>query len=142
MTVPLPSILSPADAAQFNTTVAPYLVQAPQWFQFLRDQVSVVTSGGRVNVAELQTLYYQSNPAVTALTFALAITPIFILIALVTGNYSQVDRFWSILPTLYNVHYALWARGAGLDTARLESVALLSLAWGVRISLPFPQLSG
>ncbi|KAL1975563.1 hypothetical protein VTN31DRAFT_3955 [Thermomyces dupontii] len=142
MTVPLPSILSPADAAQFNTTVAPYLVQAPQWFQFLRDQVSVVTGGGRVNVAELQTLYYQSNPAVTALTFALAIAPIFVLVALITGNYSQVDRFWSILPTLYNVHYALWARRAGLDTARLDSVALLSLAWGARLTFNYARKGG
>jgi len=65
--------------------------------------------------------------------FSLAISPIFLLVSEVNKNYSQVDRMWSILPSLYNTHYAVWAHMAGLPVRRLDLVLLVSWVWSARL---------
>ncbi|KAG6335676.1 hypothetical protein ID866_3410 [Astraeus odoratus] len=47
--------------------------------------------------------------------FCLGVTTVTYLLTLVTGNVSQVDRVWTLLPTIYVAYYALlplWPRMA------------------------------
>jgi steroid 5-alpha reductase family enzyme len=56
-----------------------------------------------------------------------------------TGNYSQVDRLWSIAPPLY----ALWfAASAGFASSRLDVMAALALLWGARLTWNFARKGG
>jgi hypothetical protein len=125
MALPLPPILSFREAAQFGRTFAPYVLSE----QLLQLPGRLVQAGTDLNA--LQELYTGTNPLVTAIAFALAISPIYVVLTEITGNYSQVDRSWSILPTIYNVHYYLWAHLTGLPTDKLQTIALISVAWSV-----------
>jgi len=49
-------------------------------------------------------------------------------------NYSQVDRCWSILPTVYIAHFDLWAHLAGIPSQRLDAALLYSTIWSVSTS--------
>jgi steroid 5-alpha reductase family enzyme len=61
------------------------------------------------------------------------------LLSLVTRNYSQVDRFWSIAPPLYVIGFA--AAAAGGD-ARLDLMAVLATLWGARLTYNFARKGG
>lgn len=73
---------------------------------------------------ELQLFYTTSDPLVIGLAISLAISPIFLVVSEVKRNYSQVDRAWSILPSLFHGHYVLWA---WLNGIRIGRIALASL---------------
>jgi steroid 5-alpha reductase family enzyme len=125
MALPLPPILSPQGAAEFGRTFAPYVLSE----QLLQLPSRLFEAGTDLNA--LQEVYTGTNPLVTAIAFALAISPIYVVIAEITGNYSQVDCSWSILPSIYNLHYYLWAHLTGLPTDRLQTIALFSVVWSV-----------
>ncbi|OTA23783.1 hypothetical protein BTJ68_13941 [Hortaea werneckii EXF-2000] len=55
-----------------------------------------------------------TNPAISGLAFAIALM-------------LQVDRVWSLLPTVYHAHYALWARLNGMDTQKVDNVLAFSV---------------
>jgi steroid 5-alpha reductase family enzyme len=58
----------------------------------------------------------------------------------VNRNYSQVDRMWSILPNLYVVHLAVWARLAGVPHSRLDLIVVATTVWSVSgLSVQFPH---
>jgi steroid 5-alpha reductase family enzyme len=61
------------------------------------------------------------------------------IVSLFTGNYSQVDRLWSIAPPLYAVHFAAHA---GFSDARLNLMAFLVVAWGGRLTFNFARKGG
>ncbi|HZS39437.1 MAG TPA: DUF1295 domain-containing protein [Polyangia bacterium] len=61
------------------------------------------------------------------------------LLSIATGNYSQVDRFWSIAPPLYVTWFA--AR-AGFADARLDLMMALAIAWGARLTYNFARKGG
>lgn len=119
----LPVVRSLVECAEYNNTVAPYLYQ-------LRPLPQVFLQSA-TNVAGLKQLYIDTNPLITAIAFSLAISPIFLVVSEINKNYSQVDRVWSILPTIYNLHYAVYAHLAGIDTTRLNVVAAISCLWSV-----------
>lgn len=119
----LPIVKTAYECANFERTVLPYFSQ-------LNDlPSSLVASGG--DLESLRQIYLNTNPFVTAVAFTLFTVPIFLLLSEVNKNYSQVDRMWSILPTIYNAHYSVWARLAGLDTERLDTVLIFSVIWSV-----------
>jgi steroid 5-alpha reductase family enzyme len=61
------------------------------------------------------------------------------LVSVVTRNYSQVDRLWSIAPPLY----VLWfASRAGFADPRLDAMAVLTLLWGARLTYNFARKGG
>lgn len=131
MALPLPPVLSPQEAAEFGRTLAPYVLSS----QALELPTRIVEAG-----ADLQTLldlYLATNPMLTALGIALAISPLFVLAAELRGNFSQVDCWWSILPTIYNVHFYAWAHLNELPLDRLRTVALFSVVWSVSITRGF-----
>jgi hypothetical protein len=119
----LPLTETVADCADLSQTVLPYISQLYDLPQQLIQSYS--------DPAELQNIYLSTNPLVTAFAFSLFVSPIFFLVSEINRNYSQVDRFWSILPTIYNAHYVLYARLAGLPTQRLDNLLAVSVVWSV-----------
>ena len=121
----LPVVQTLQQCADYNTTVAPYLHQIatpPEIF-----------SPSSTNYAALEQLYLDTNPLVTSIAISLALAPIFLITSELNKNYSQVDRVWSILPTIYNLHYALYSHLAGVYTTRLDAVAIISTLWSVSV---------
>lgn len=76
---------------------------------------------------ELQFFYTTSDPLVIGLAISLAISPVFLVVSEVKRNYSQVDRAWSILPSLFHGHYVLWAWLNGMWIGRIALVSLCIL---------------
>lgn len=123
MSVPLPPFTSIQDATDFTTTVAPYLHQlSPAHIITLLD--------GSVSPSEW---YFTTNPVITSLVAALSLSVFFFGLQLVTGNSSQVDRAWSLLPPAYIGHYCFYAHYAleGVDTQRLDTLVTFAILWGV-----------
>ena len=60
------------------------------------------------------------------------------LVSTISGNYSQVDKMWSLIPIAY-----VWmvAVHAGFE-ARLVLMALLVTAWGLRLTYNFSRRGG
>ncbi|EXJ82130.1 hypothetical protein A1O1_08199 [Capronia coronata CBS 617.96] len=130
----LPVLRTLTDCANFNSTVAPYLSQlCPLPVVFVEAFTSPVA---------LKQLYLDTNPLITAVAFSLAIAPVFLLISEINKNYSQVDRVWSILPTIYNVHFAAYAHLAGIKTTRLDIVAAISTIWSTRLTYNYFRKGG
>jgi len=48
-----------------------------------------------------------------------------------TGDYSWVDRLWSIVPCIYAVHFA---RASAWDP-RTTLMAVLNVLWGIRLTV-------
>jgi len=61
------------------------------------------------------------------------------LVSLITGNYSQVDRLWSILPPIYAIGFAAATRFSDL---RLDAIAVLVALWGARLTYNFARKGG
>jgi steroid 5-alpha reductase family enzyme len=119
----IPSLNSLIECSNFQKTVVPYIPQ-------------LYTLPGQLfeswnNPAELQSIYLATNPLITAFAFSLFLAPVFLLISEVNKNYSQVDRIWSILPTIYNAHYVIFAHMSGLPTQRLDNLIAFSTVWSV-----------
>ena len=119
----LPVIKSIADCTDFSKTVLPYIGQLYDLPQQVFDNIN--------NVQALKVLYVSTNPLISAFAFSLLIFPIFLLVSEINRNYSQVDRCWSILPTIYNAHFAVYAHATGLSTRRLDMLLLFSTIWSV-----------
>ena len=125
MALPLPSVQSIADCTSFSRTVLPFLPQ----LQTLPARLN--QTGG--NLDSLKEVYLSTNPLVTAIAFCISFAALVFIASELTGNYSQVDRFWSILPAVYNGHFALWARMAGIQNQFLDTIAVNTFIWSVRI---------
>jgi steroid 5-alpha reductase family enzyme len=61
------------------------------------------------------------------------------ILSLLTANYSQVDRIWSLAPPLY---VCLFAADAGFVDTRLNLMAAVTLLWGVRLTYNFARKGG
>ena len=134
LAVALPAVKSLPDCADFFKTVTPFLPQLYDLPQRIFANIN--------DLQALQHVYLSTNPLVTALAFALFVTPIVLIVAEVNRNYSQVDRLWSFLPVIYNCHYALWAHLAGLPTQRLNHVMAVSVLWGARLTFNYWRKGG
>lgn len=130
----LPVVKSALECASYASTLEPYLYQ-------LRPLPGIVTES-LTNAAALKQVYLDTNPAVTSIAFSVAIAPIFLIVSEINKNYSQVDRMWSILPSIYNIHYAVYAHLAGLDTTRIGAVALASSIWSTRLTYNYFRRGG
>nr|POF17323.1 uncharacterized protein CFP56_65190 [Quercus suber] len=130
----LPTVTSLADCADWSKTVSPYL---PQLYALPSQFAATIA-----DPAALRDLYLTTNPAVFALAFSLALFPVFLVVSEINRNYSQVDRVWSILPTVYNIHYAVWARLNGLPTQRVDNVMAFSVVWSMRLTYNYWRKGG
>ena len=120
----LPVVRSLADCTDVSKTILPYLPQLYDLPQQIYQNIN--------NLQALKVLYISTNPLITASALSLFLAPVFLIVSEVNRNYSQVDRCWSILPTIYNAHYTLYAHAAGLSTRRLDTLLLISGIWSVR----------
>lgn len=130
----LPPVMSIADCADYSKTFQPYL---PQLYALPQQTYQAL---GDVNA--LKELYITTNPAISGLAWCIAAFPVFFLIAEFNKNYSQVDRVWSLLPTFFNIHYALWARLNGLPTQRVDNVLAFSVIWSIRLTYNYWRKGG
>jgi steroid 5-alpha reductase family enzyme len=121
----LPVLRSLTECADYSSTVSPYLYQLRPLPQVLFEAIA--------SPAALKQLYLDTNPLITAVSFSVLLAPIFLVVSEINKNYSQVDRVWSILPTIYNIHYAVYAHLTGIRTARLDALAAISIVWSVSI---------
>jgi hypothetical protein len=125
MTLPLPEVESLADCVSFNHAVRPFLSQVAALPERLQPAIAAK------DVKALKDIYLSTNPLATALAFTIFLSVLFIVFSEINRNYSQVDRFWSILPSVFNVHFAVWARLSGLRTLNLDTIAAISVIWSV-----------
>ncbi|KAF2125691.1 DUF1295-domain-containing protein [Dothidotthia symphoricarpi CBS 119687] len=130
----LPLVKTLPESADFSKTVQPYLPQLYDLPYKVFDSLN--------NWEVLQHVYLSTNPLMTALAFAIFLTPIVFVVAEINRNYSQVDRLWSLLPTIYNIHYAAWAHGNGLPTLRLDHIMAVSIIWSARLTFNYWRKGG
>lgn len=130
----LPVVKNALECADYSSTLEPYLYQ-------LRPLPGVVVES-ITNAAALKQLYLDTNPAITSIAFSIAIAPIFLVVSEINKNYSQVDRMWSILPSIHHLHYFLYAYLSGLDTTRIGGVALASTIWSTRLTYNYWRRGG
>ena len=130
----VPVVKTVQDCADWSKTVEPYI---PQLYALPAQIASSITS-----TTSLAQLYASTNPVISAFAFSCALFPVFLLVSEINKNYSQVDRVWSILPTVYNIHYAVWATINGLPTAKVYSVMVFSVIWSVRLTFNYWRRGG
>lgn len=131
----IPFVKTLPECADFAKTVEPYI---PQLYALPQQIYANIHS-----LDSLKTLYLTTNPLITSFFLAIFIVaPIALIAAEVNKNYSQIDRVWSILPVLYNSHYALWAHLSGLPTHKLDSVMAVSVLWGARLTFNYWRKGG
>ena len=126
----LPFVKTFADCADFDKTVVAYL---PQLYDLPQQIFQSATSW-----QQLQALYVSTNPLISGFAISLFLAPIFLIASEVNRNYSQVDRFWSLLPTFYNAHFVLYAHLTGIPARRLDTLLIVSGIWSVRCLLMIP----
>jgi hypothetical protein len=126
----IPVLRSLEDCSDFSKTVEPFIDQ----FYALPDRL--LASIG--SLESLERVYVETNPLVTGFAASILLAGVFLIVSEVNRNYSQVDRMWSILPNLYIIHLAAWARLAGLPHNRIDLVAVFSTLWSVRNPASFP----
>ncbi|GKZ37021.1 hypothetical protein AbraIFM66950_008313 [Aspergillus brasiliensis] len=136
MALPLPDVKSVVDCASFSHTVLPFLSQITA----LPERLQLAAAAKDVNI--LKDIYLSTNPFISALFLSLALSVLFVIASEINRNYSQVDRFWSILPSIYNVHFALWARLSGLQTQSLDTIAAITLIWSARLTFNYWRRGG
>lgn len=129
----LPVVKTLSDCSDFSKTVLPYVGQIYDLPQQILQSYN--------NPTELQNVYLATNPLISAFTFSLFLAPIFLAVSEFNMNYSQVDRCLSILPTLYNAHFVLYAHLSGLPTARLDHLFAISVVWSVSHSNVFESFT-
>jgi hypothetical protein len=128
----VPALLSFPDTIDWSKTVEPYI---PQLYELPAKLLDVLQS--RQGIVDL---YLQTNPLISGLGISILLGAVFLVVAEANRNYSQVDRCWSILPTLYIAHFDLWARLSGISSQRIDAILLFSTLWSVRC-LPRQSLS-
>jgi hypothetical protein len=61
-----------------------------------------------------------------------------LVLSLLTGDFSWVDRLWSVVPAFYALHFAA---ASGWE-ARTATMATLTSLWGLRLSYNFARKDG
>ncbi|KAL6713421.1 hypothetical protein ACLMJK_008886 [Lecanora helva] len=130
----LPVITSIADCTDVSKALLPYTSQLHDLPQQVFTNIN--------NLQALKVIYISTNPLITAFALSLFLAPIFLIVSEANKNYSQVDRCWSILPTVYNAHYVLYAHAAGLPTKRLDTLLVFSVIWSTRLTYNYWRKGG
>ena len=120
----LPTLNSLEECAEYAKVVEPFL---PQLYELPRALQYTITSPD----ASLLQLYKETNPLVSGFSFSILLGAFFLVLSELNRNYSQVDRLWSLLPTIYNAHFAVWSHLNNLPSQRVDIVLLWSVFWSV-----------
>ncbi|KAI5804497.1 hypothetical protein EDC01DRAFT_423527 [Geopyxis carbonaria] len=130
--VALPIIKSLEEATSLETVLYPFL------HQFSYSHVEPLIYG-KVSPTEW---YLSTNPFITAALFCGVISVLCFIAQEITRNSSQVDRLWSILPTVYIAHYTVFAHMKGLETTRLDTMVTFFILWSARLTYNFWRKGG
>lgn len=132
MALPIVKVLQ--DCADYSITLEPY------WDQ-LRP-LSTLVPQYITNFAALKQLYVDTNPFITGLGASIFLMPFFLVAAEINQNWSQIDRVWSILPTLYHLHWALWAHMSDINAERMDLRLVVSTVWSMRLTYNYWRRGG
>ncbi|KAK3296060.1 uncharacterized protein B0H64DRAFT_162527 [Chaetomium fimeti] len=130
----LPTIRTLEDCADFSQVVEPFI---PQLYDLPTKLLDVFA--GRESLLQL---YTETNPLVSGFAISVFLGAVFLVAAEINRNYSQVDRFWSLLPTLYIAHFDVWARLTGLPSQRIDAALLFSAVWSTRLTFNYWRKGG
>ncbi|KAI2612627.1 DUF1295-domain-containing protein [Hypoxylon fragiforme] len=130
----LPWVKTLEDCADYSQVVEPYL---PQLYELPTKIVNAISS--RDSLFEL---YKDTNPLLSGFSFSLFLGAIFLVVSEINRNYSQVDRLWSLLPTIYNAHFAVWSRLNGLPSRRVDLILFWSAIWSARLTFNYVRKGG
>ena len=122
----LPVVHALEDCADFSTAVKPFI---PQLYE-LPTRLADVFAGRE----SLLQVYTQTNPLIFGFALSLALGVVFLVVAAINRNYSQVDRCWSLLPTAYIAHFDACARLNRLPHRRVDAALLFSTVWSVSVA--------
>lgn len=128
-TMALPSLKTLEDCAEYSKVVEPYIQQ-------LYDLPQGVYHAATNSHSPLLELYINTNPLISGFGFSLFLGSVFLVVSEANRNYSQVDRMWSLLPTIYNAHFAIWAHLNKLPSQRVDLILLWSALWSVCSTKP------
>ncbi|KAK4146969.1 uncharacterized protein C8A04DRAFT_9298 [Dichotomopilus funicola] len=132
----LPTVHALESCADFSTAVQPFL---PQLYDLPHQLLDIATGhSGR----SLLQLYAETNPLISGFAASVALGAVFLVLAEINRNYSQVDRAWSVLPTVYIAHFAAWARLTGVPHQRVDAALLFSAIWSARLSFNYWRKGG
>ncbi|ROV89558.1 hypothetical protein VSDG_08543 [Cytospora chrysosperma] len=130
----LPVLQSFPDCVDWSKTVDPYL---PQLYELPSKLMGVFKAH-----QSLKDVYLETNPLISGLAVSIFLAAIFWVSSEINKNYSQVDRFWSILPTFYIAHFDLWARLSGVPSQRLDLILFFSTLWTIRLTFNYWRKGG
>ncbi len=83
--------------------------------------------------------YYAMDPLIFSIWLCAGFAALCWLLSIITREYSWVDRLWSISPAVFALHFAAHAH---FEDARLNLMAGLVGAWGVRLTYNFARKGG
>ncbi|CAG8459854.1 8380_t:CDS:2 [Funneliformis mosseae] len=89
-------------------------------------------------VWSVKELYLYSDPLVSAIALCLAFAFWTWVLSIITRNFSQVDRLWSILPVFFTWHFILH----GYLNARGIILGSLTTIWGARLTYNYARKGG
>ncbi|KAH8166178.1 hypothetical protein CIB48_g2070 [Xylaria polymorpha] len=130
----LPALKSLGDCAEYSKAVEPFL---PQLYELPSNVLNTVTNG-----ESLLNLYTNTNPLISGFAFSVFLGGIFWISSEFNRNYSQVDRFWSLLPAFYNAHFAAWTHLNGLPSQRVDLILFWSVIWSARLTFNYWRKGG
>lgn len=130
----LPTVKSLQDCADWSKVVAPYL---PQLYELPAKFLASAT-----NPDLLLVLYKTTNPLISGFALSVALSVGFLVVSEINRNYSQVDRMWSLLPSIYNAHFAVWTHIHGLPSERVDMILLWSVLWSARLTYNYARKGG
>jgi steroid 5-alpha reductase family enzyme len=79
------------------------------------------------------------SPLIICLWVLAAVCALTWILSLITNEHSWVDRIWSIVPVAY---VWIFAGAAGLSDLRLNVMAVVVTAWGIRLTANFTRKGG
>ncbi|RSL76101.1 hypothetical protein CEP51_010270 [Fusarium floridanum] len=129
-----PFLKSIEDCGDYAKTVEPFIPQLYALPGQILDNIA--------DPSGLRQLYIDTNPLISAFAASVAFSFIFLVVSEINRNYSQVDRMWSLLPNLYIVHLAVWARLAGVPSSRIDLVAAATTVWSCRLTYNYWRKGG
>ncbi|KAL2156046.1 hypothetical protein VTH82DRAFT_791 [Thermothelomyces myriococcoides] len=130
----LPVVHTLEECADFSRVVKPFI---PQLYELPSKLLDVFA--GRESLVQL---YTDTNPVISGFGISVFLGAVFLVVAEINRNYSQVDRCWSLLPTLYIAHFDAWARLTGLSSRRIDAALLFSTIWSIRLTYNYWRKGG
>ena len=134
----LPILKNFEECASFTKTATPYIPQLSILPSLLLSSYTSTDS----TLSSLKGIYIATNPLISTAALAIALTPVIWAVSEVNKNYSQVDRLWSILPTVYIGNYVLYAHAVGLETERLDMLLTAFVIWSIRLTFNYWRKGG